>query len=118
MILARDGLVFRHDVISRCTHEEEPFPNSPNNTKEERKEKTEDIEEEKREEKREEKKEESSPKREVWVPCIITLPVRLGLDVCNTAYKEALKETFTFPQSLGVVGGRKNQSLWFVATQV
>ena len=120
MILVRDGLIFRGDVISHCTHQEEPFPNSPEYKEQRKKEKGEKTEG-KTEEKKGETEQETTQKggmRQVWVPCIITLPLRLGLDVCNIAYREALRETFAFPQSLGVVGGRKNQSLWFVATQV
>ena len=53
-----------------------------------------------------------------WRPVILMLSVRLGIDQrVNPAYIPALKSFLTLPQSIGIVGGKPNQSLWFVAFQ-
>ncbi|KAJ6243122.1 cysteine protease atg4 [Anaeramoeba flamelloides] len=52
-----------------------------------------------------------------WTPLIIFIPIRLGLKKFNEAYSEPLKEIFSFPYTLGVVGGKPNTSYYFVAVQ-
>ncbi|CAI5710648.1 unnamed protein product [Peronospora destructor] len=48
---------------------------------------------------------------------LILIPLRLGLDHVNERYVPALKKTFTFPQSVGIIGGKKGHSVYFVGTQ-
>ncbi|KAF4322170.1 hypothetical protein BBO99_00002057 [Phytophthora kernoviae] len=48
---------------------------------------------------------------------LILIPLRLGLDHVNEGYIEALKKTFAFPQSVGIIGGKKGHSVYFVGTQ-
>merc|ERR1711991_89994 len=52
-----------------------------------------------------------------WRPCLILLPLRLGLDKLNPIYFPALKEIFKFPQCQGIMGGKPSQSLFFLASQ-
>ncbi|CAG8490809.1 2126_t:CDS:10, partial [Dentiscutata heterogama] len=52
-----------------------------------------------------------------WKPILILLSVRLGTDRFNPSYFGNLKTLFTFPQFLGIAGGRPRKSLYFVAVQ-
>ncbi|KAJ6226844.1 cysteine protease atg4 [Anaeramoeba flamelloides] len=56
-------------------------------------------------------------KKNWWTPIIIFIPIRLGLRSFNTKYSEPLKQILAFPQTLGIVGGKPNTSLYFVAVQ-
>lgn len=49
-----------------------------------------------------------------WVPSILFIPLRLGLTKINPLYFDALKKTFQFRQSLGIIGGRPNHALYLV----
>lgn len=42
------------------------------------------------------------------------IPLRLGLTQINSIYFRALKSTFAFPQTLGILGGRPKHALYFV----
>ena len=53
-----------------------------------------------------------------WLPVVLMIPVRLGLQDLNPIYVRPIQEYFKFPQSLGIVGGKRNHSLWFNACQV
>ncbi|KAI9920359.1 hypothetical protein PsorP6_015989 [Peronosclerospora sorghi] len=48
---------------------------------------------------------------------LILIPLRLGLDQVNERYVPALQKTFAFPQSVGIIGGKKGHSVYFVGTQ-
>lgn len=48
---------------------------------------------------------------------LVLIPLRLGLDQLNDAYIPALQQTFTFPQSVGIIGGKKGHSVYFVGSQ-
>ncbi|GMF17533.1 unnamed protein product [Phytophthora lilii] len=48
---------------------------------------------------------------------LILIPLRLGLDQVNERYVPALQKTFEFPQSVGIIGGKKGHSVYFVGTQ-
>ncbi|KAE8894345.1 hypothetical protein PF005_g23421 [Phytophthora fragariae] len=48
---------------------------------------------------------------------LILIPLRLGLDQVNERYVPALEKTFAFPQSVGIIGGKKGHSVYFVGTQ-
>ena len=48
---------------------------------------------------------------------LILIPLRLGLDHVNERYVLALERTFTFPQSVGIIGGKQGHSVYFVGTQ-
>jgi len=49
------------------------------------------------------------------LPLLILIPMRLGLDYLNPIYIESLMNTFRYPQSVGIIGGRPNSSLYYVA---
>lgn len=51
------------------------------------------------------------------VPCFILAPVRLGISVVNEVYIDGLKALLRLPQSVGFLGGRPKQSLYFVGFQ-
>ena len=55
--------------------------------------------------------------REWSTALLILIPLRLGLDQLNERYVPALEKTFTFPQSVGIIGGKKGHSVYFVGTQ-
>ncbi|ORZ27501.1 hypothetical protein BCR41DRAFT_367824 [Lobosporangium transversale] len=48
---------------------------------------------------------------------LILVTIRLGIDKLNAIYKDAIKATFEFPQSLGIAGGRPSSSYYFVGYQ-
>eukprot|EP01089_Gocevia_fonbrunei_P007615 TRINITY_DN1882_c0_g1_i1.p1 TRINITY_DN1882_c0_g1~~TRINITY_DN1882_c0_g1_i1.p1 ORF type:complete len:375 (+),score=71.38 TRINITY_DN1882_c0_g1_i1:286-1410(+) len=52
-----------------------------------------------------------------WKSLLLIIPLRLGLDKLNPLYISVLQETFKFPQSLGILGGRPRSSFYFVAVQ-
>ncbi|CAA6666592.1 unnamed protein product [Spirodela intermedia] len=52
-----------------------------------------------------------------WAPILLLVPLVLGLDKVNPRYIPLLWETFTFPQSLGVVGGKPGASTYIVGVQ-
>ena len=50
-------------------------------------------------------------------PTLILLGIRLGLDRITPVYHEALKSSLTYPQSIGIAGGRPSSSHYFVGCQ-
>ncbi|KAK7031343.1 cysteine protease [Favolaschia claudopus] len=50
-------------------------------------------------------------------PVLLLLGLRLGLDGVNPIYYDTIKQLYTFPQSVGIAGGRPSSSLYFVAAQ-
>lgn len=50
-------------------------------------------------------------------PVLILLNLRLGLDRFNTIYLASVKSIFTFPQAVGIAGGRPSSSYYFVGCQ-
>ncbi|KAL1746927.1 peptidase family C54-domain-containing protein [Schizophyllum fasciatum] len=50
-------------------------------------------------------------------PVLILLNLRLGLDRVNPVYHDTIKALFTFPQSVGIAGGRPCSSYHFVGAQ-
>jgi hypothetical protein len=53
-----------------------------------------------------------------WTKAVLILiPVRLGLDRINLSYSTAIQKTFEFPQSVGIIGGRRGHSTYFVGLQ-
>lgn len=48
---------------------------------------------------------------------LILINIRLGLDGVNPIYYDSIKTLFTFPQSVGIAGGRPSSSYYFVASQ-
>ncbi|KAF9924024.1 Cysteine protease atg4, partial [Modicella reniformis] len=48
---------------------------------------------------------------------LILATIRLGIDKLNPIYKDAIKATFEFPQTLGIAGGRPSSSYYFVGYQ-
>jgi cysteine protease ATG4 len=49
-----------------------------------------------------------------WKPLVLLIPLRLGLSEINTIYVDALKKCFEMPGTLGMIGGRPNQALYFI----
>ncbi|WOH13293.1 hypothetical protein DCAR_0832802 [Daucus carota subsp. sativus] len=52
-----------------------------------------------------------------WTPILLLVPLVLGLDKLNPRYIPLLVATFTFPQSLGILGGKPGVSTYIVAVQ-
>jgi len=50
-------------------------------------------------------------------PRAFIIPLRLGVSKINPTYIPILKSFFTFPQSIGILGGKPGSSLYFVAVQ-
>ncbi|OCF45204.1 hypothetical protein I317_01007 [Kwoniella heveanensis CBS 569] len=48
---------------------------------------------------------------------LILIGIRLGLDGVNPIYYDSIKALFTFPQSVGIAGGRPSSSYYFVGSQ-
>lgn len=55
-----------------------------------------------------------SDKDDLWKPLLLVIPLRLGLTEVNPIYIEGLKKCFQIPGSVGMVGGRPNQALYFI----
>ncbi|CAI5966812.1 unnamed protein product, partial [Closterium sp. NIES-64] len=51
-----------------------------------------------------------------WRAVLILVPLVLGVDHMDARYQEALRRTFTFPQSVGIAGGKPHTSLYFIGT--
>ncbi|KAK9063671.1 hypothetical protein SSX86_017542 [Deinandra increscens subsp. villosa] len=52
-----------------------------------------------------------------WSPLLLLVPLVLGLDKVNPRYLPFLAATFTFPQSLGILGGRPGASTYLIGVQ-
>jgi cysteine protease ATG4 len=52
-----------------------------------------------------------------WTPIILLVPLVLGLDSVNPRYIPSLVATFTFPQSVGILGGKPGASTYIVGVQ-
>uniref|UniRef100_A0A1J3J860 Cysteine protease n=1 Tax=Noccaea caerulescens TaxID=107243 RepID=A0A1J3J860_NOCCA len=52
-----------------------------------------------------------------WTPILLLVPLVLGLDRVNPRYIPSLISTFTFPQSLGILGGKPGASTYIVGVQ-
>ncbi|GLT89313.1 hypothetical protein SLE2022_073000 [Rubroshorea leprosula] len=52
-----------------------------------------------------------------WTPILLLVPLVLGLDKLNPRYIPSLQATFTFPQSLGILGGKPSASTYIVGVQ-
>ncbi|TFK64478.1 hypothetical protein BDN72DRAFT_901537 [Pluteus cervinus] len=50
-------------------------------------------------------------------PVLLLLGIRLGLDGVNPIYYSTIKTIYTFPQSVGIAGGRPSSSYYFVGSQ-
>ncbi|KAK2461157.1 hypothetical protein APHAL10511_006684 [Amanita phalloides] len=50
-------------------------------------------------------------------PVLLLLGVRLGIDRVNPIYYDTIKQLYTFPQSVGIAGGRPGSSYYFVGAQ-
>ncbi|KAI0320566.1 hypothetical protein OF83DRAFT_1258250 [Amylostereum chailletii] len=48
---------------------------------------------------------------------LVLIGVRLGLDGVNPIYYDTIKALYTFPQSIGIAGGRPSSSYYFVGSQ-
>lgn len=54
------------------------------------------------------------PTGSFWRPLLLVIPLRLGISEINPVYIQGLKTCFTFPQSVGVIGGKPNHALYFI----
>ncbi|KAA0032358.1 cysteine protease ATG4-like isoform X1 [Cucumis melo var. makuwa] len=52
-----------------------------------------------------------------WSPILLLVPLVLGLEKINPRYIPSLRTTFTFPQSLGILGGKPGASTYIVGVQ-
>lgn len=52
-----------------------------------------------------------------WRAVLLLVPLRLGLDQINAEYAPCLRELFSLPQSLGIIGGRPRKSHYFIGCQ-
>ncbi|KAF8110768.1 hypothetical protein N665_0079s0082 [Sinapis alba] len=52
-----------------------------------------------------------------WTSILLLVPLVLGLDKVNPRYIPSLIATFTFPQSLGILGGKPGASTYIVGVQ-
>ncbi|PWN28513.1 peptidase C54, partial [Jaminaea rosea] len=50
-------------------------------------------------------------------PVLILINVRLGLEGVHPTYYDSIRQLFTFPQSVGIAGGRPGSSYYFVGFQ-
>lgn len=51
---------------------------------------------------------------ENWIPGILFIQLRLGLNKINSLYFAALRKTFQLKNSLGIIGGRPNHALYLI----
>lgn len=49
-----------------------------------------------------------------WKPLLLIVPLRLGLTEINSIYFSSLKKCFEISTSVGMIGGRPNQALYFI----
>ncbi|XP_056005246.1 cysteine protease ATG4B-like [Ostrea edulis] len=49
-----------------------------------------------------------------WKPLLLVIPLRLGLTEINAVYVQSLKACLSFPQSVGIIGGKPNHAHWFL----
>lgn len=95
MYVAKESVVYISQVVSLCTCSDLNTLPSPSS-----------------------KEEPSSGEDESsWRPIFIMVPVRLGVEKLNRTYISSLKAMLQMPQSVGILGGRPRQSLYFVACQ-
>ncbi|CAH9134652.1 unnamed protein product [Cuscuta epithymum] len=52
-----------------------------------------------------------------WAPILLLVPLVLGLDKVNPRYIPLLGAIFSFPQSLGILGGRPGASTYIIGVQ-
>lgn len=52
-----------------------------------------------------------------FIPTLILVGIRLGIDRVTPAYWDALKASLQLPQSIGIAGGRPSSSHYFFAIQ-
>eukprot|EP01028_Stygiella_incarcerata_P003122 TRINITY_DN1591_c0_g1_i2.p1 TRINITY_DN1591_c0_g1~~TRINITY_DN1591_c0_g1_i2.p1 ORF type:complete len:329 (+),score=91.26 TRINITY_DN1591_c0_g1_i2:612-1598(+) len=51
------------------------------------------------------------------VPLVVMIPLRLGIDSIPHNFVRPLLDVFKIPQSLGILGGKANSSLYFIGQQ-
>ncbi|KAI9052526.1 hypothetical protein LZ554_003869 [Drepanopeziza brunnea f. sp. 'monogermtubi'] len=59
----------------------------------------------------------AKPDGKVFIPTLILVGTRLGLDKITPVYWEALKSSLQIPQSLGIAGGQPSSSHYFIGVQ-
>lgn len=50
----------------------------------------------------------------IWKPLLLIIPLRLGLNEVNPIYIPGLKKCFEIEGSVGMIGGKPNQALYFI----
>ncbi|KAJ3375123.1 Cysteine protease atg4a [Allomyces arbusculus] len=48
-----------------------------------------------------------------WKPLVLLVPVRLGSEVFHESYAQNVVDLFSWPQFVGIAGGKKDSSLYF-----
>ena len=51
-------------------------------------------------------------------PLLLLIPLTLGMGKVDPVYLPQIRKVLTFPQTVGIVGGRPGASLYFVGYQV
>ncbi|KAK0101507.1 Cysteine protease atg4 [Cadophora gregata] len=59
----------------------------------------------------------AKPDGKCFMPTLILVGTRLGLDKITPVYWEALKSTLQMPQSIGIAGGQPSSSHYFIGVQ-
>ncbi|OMJ25903.1 Cysteine protease ATG4A [Smittium culicis] len=59
----------------------------------------------------------NSSNHNTWVPALLLVPVRLGIEKVNPVYYDKIKKLFKNPYSLGFVGGSPGKSFFFIGSQ-
>ncbi|PQE32478.1 cysteine protease atg4 protein [Rutstroemia sp. NJR-2017a WRK4] len=59
----------------------------------------------------------AKPDNSTFIPTLILVGTRLGLDKITPVYWEALKASLQMPQSIGIAGGRPSSSHYFIGVQ-
>lgn len=59
----------------------------------------------------------NTSEKEWTTSLLVLIPLRLGLDQLNECYVPIIEKTFAFPQSVGIIGGKRGHSVYFVGSQ-
>ena len=95
MYVAKEGTIYKSEILKLC--EPESFENEEQSNFE-----LDDI---------------NNTECSVFLPIIIVVPVRLGLDKIEPCYYSIVKTLLSSDLSLGIIGGKPNSSLFFIGFQ-
>ncbi|KAG5459680.1 MAG: hypothetical protein BJ554DRAFT_8369 [Olpidium bornovanus] len=112
--VANDGVVYRDEVIRACEGYASRVQQQQQQEQEQRQRQQEQQLQQKIPGDSETGQRAGDELERSFQPILILIPIRLGTDNLNPVYYPALKAYFTFPQSVGIAGGRPCSSLYFV----